>query len=88
MGRNLIVLDDCTTYGVSFGVAAALLRKADAASMTGIALGKFGNQIQYYDILIQNDPFAPVTNYIINQLRLFQHHQKHAAIQRDLRELI
>lgn len=59
-GRHVIVVDDCTTYGVSFGVAAAFLNKAGAASVTGIALGKFGNTLRYYDINILTDPFAPV----------------------------
>jgi len=59
-GRHVIVVDDCTTYGVSFGVAAAFLNKAGAASVTGIALGKFGNALRYYDIAIGTDPFAPV----------------------------
>ncbi len=59
-GRHVIVVDDCTTYGVSFGVAAAFLNKAGAASVTGIALGKFGNALNYYDIDIQTDPFSPV----------------------------
>ena len=56
----MIVVDDCTTYGVSFGVAAAFLRKAGAASVTGVALGKFGNQLRYYEIDIKTDPFQPV----------------------------
>lgn len=59
-GKNVIVLDDCTTYGVSFGVAAALLRKAGAKSVTGVALGKFGNQLRHYDIDILGDPFQPL----------------------------
>jgi hypothetical protein len=59
-GRNVIVIDDCTTYGVSFGVAAAFLRKAGANSVHGVALGKFGNQLSYYDIDIISDPFKPV----------------------------
>lgn len=59
-GRNVVVVDDCTTYGVSFGVAAAFLKKAGAASVTGIALGKFGNQLRQYEIDILTDPFAPV----------------------------
>lgn len=59
-GRNVVVVDDCTTYGVSFGVAAAFLKKAGAASVTGIALGKFGNQLREYEIDILTDPFAPV----------------------------
>lgn len=59
-GKHVIVVDDCTTYGVSFGVAAAFLRKAGVASVTGLALGKFGNQLRQYDIEILTDPFAPV----------------------------
>lgn len=61
IGRNIVVIDDCTTYGVSFGVAAAFLKKAGAASVTGIALGKFGNQLRQYEIDILTDPFVPVT---------------------------
>lgn len=60
VGRQIIVLDDCTTYGVSFGVAAALLRKAGAAAVLGLGLGKFGNSLRYYQIDIQSDPFAPI----------------------------
>lgn len=59
-GRNVIVVDDCTTYGVSFGVASALLRKAGATSVTGVALGKFGNQLHYFEIDIRTSPFAPI----------------------------
>jgi hypothetical protein len=59
-GKNVIVVDDCTTYGLSFGVAAAFLLKAGAASVTGVALGKFGNQLRHYEIDILTDPFDPV----------------------------
>lgn len=58
--KHVIVIDDCTTYGVSFGVAAAFLRKAGAASVTGVALGKFGDRLQYHQIDINSDPFTPV----------------------------
>lgn len=58
--RNVIMIDDCTTYGLSFGVAAAFLRKAGAKSVCGVALGKFGNCLLYYEIDIQSDPFSPV----------------------------
>lgn len=58
--KHVVVIDDCTTYGVSFGVAAAFLRKAGAASVTGVALGKFGNRLQYHKIDINSDPYAPV----------------------------
>lgn len=59
-GRNVFVVDDCTTYGLSFGAAAAFLRRAGAISVTGVALGKFGNQFRHFDITIHSDPFAPV----------------------------
>ena len=59
-GRNVVVIDDCTTYGVSFGVAAAFLKKAGAASVLGLALGKFGSQLREYEIDILSDPFKPV----------------------------
>lgn len=59
-GRHVIVLDDCTTYGVSFGVAAGFLRRAGASRVTGLALGKFGSCLSGYHIIINADPFAPV----------------------------
>ncbi|MXS19266.1 hypothetical protein [Pseudomonas oryzihabitans] len=62
-GRNVIVIDDCTTYGLSFAVAAGFLFKAGAASVTGIALGKFGNSLNYFDVKINSDPFSPVSRH-------------------------
>lgn len=59
-GKDVILIDDCTTYGLSFGVAAAFLAAAGAASMTGIALGKFGSRLEHYYITLNSDPFAPV----------------------------
>lgn len=59
-GKHVIVIDDCTTYGVSFGVAAALLRRAGVAGMTGVALGKFGNRLASYNIDITSDPYSPI----------------------------
>jgi hypothetical protein len=61
-GKNVIVVDDCTTYGASFGVASAFLHKAGAASVTGVALGKFGSQMHEFDISITGDPFAPLSS--------------------------
>lgn len=61
IGKRVIVIDDCTTYGASYGVAAALLRKAGAASVTGVALGKFGSQLRVFDIDILSSPYAPLT---------------------------
>ncbi|MBP5947355.1 MULTISPECIES: phosphoribosyltransferase [unclassified Pseudomonas] len=59
-GRNVIVIDDCTTYGVSFAVASAFLLAAGASSVNGVALGKFGNQMGYYEITLSSDPFKPI----------------------------
>lgn len=68
-GRHAVVVDDCTTYGVSFGVAAALLRAAGVTQMTGVALGKFGSTGRYYDINVTGNPFAPLrgSDYQIRQ---------------------
>ncbi|QQX86686.1 hypothetical protein JJQ59_28415 [Cupriavidus necator] len=62
VGKSVVVLDDCTTYGVSFGVASAFLRAAGVANVLGLALGKFGNRLSYYDITINSNPFLPVAN--------------------------
>jgi hypothetical protein len=72
-GRHVVVIDDCATYGVSFGVAAAFLRKAGAQSVLGVALGKFGNQLSHYEITISTDPFAPVVagGYVVNGITKF-----------------
>lgn len=61
-GKNIIIIDDCTTYGLSFGVATAFLLKAGAASVKCLALGKFGNAINYFNIKILTDPFLPVAS--------------------------
>ncbi len=58
--KHVIVIDDCTTYGLSFGVAAAFLRAAKASKVTGIALGKFGNTINTFNVSLSSDPFKPV----------------------------
>lgn len=59
-GRNVILLDDCTTYGVSMGVAAGFLRKAGALSVTCLAVGKFGRRLGCYDVKVNSSPFRPV----------------------------
>lgn len=69
-GKHVIVVDDCTTYGLSFGVASAFLKAAGAKSMTGLALGKFGGKIESFSISITSDPFAPVS---INEYNLVGH---------------
>lgn len=60
--KQVVVVDDCTTYGVSFGVAAALLKSAGAKAVTGVALGKFGDQLLQYDIVVTGNPFAPLNS--------------------------
>jgi hypothetical protein len=62
-GKTVAVLDDYLTYGVSFGVAAALLKSAGAAHVFGAALGKFGSCANCYRISINSDPFAPLDDY-------------------------
>lgn len=87
--RNVVILDDCTTYGVSFGVAAALLRAAGAESITCVALGKFGNVLHYYELDVKTDPFAPIRHgqYALGVRRTFAGHQDPTA-QAELVELI
>lgn len=87
-GRHVILLDDCTTYGVSFGVAASLLRSAGATSMTGIALGKFGSQLRFYDIAVDGSPYVPIEHYQVSESRYFNGNVVNHGIQRDLRDLI
>ncbi|EPJ92150.1 phosphoribosyltransferase [Pseudomonas psychrophila] len=72
-GRNVIIVDDCTTHGVSFGVATAFLLKAGAASVNGVALGKFGNTLNYFEITISSDPFKPVSKeqFTVTAMRSF-----------------
>lgn len=72
-GRNVLVVDDCTTYGVSFAVAAAFLYAAGASHVVGIALGKFGNRLNHTTIEISSDPFAVVdsTGYRVVSVESF-----------------
>lgn len=88
-GRNVVLLDDCTTYGVSFGVSAALLRAAGAASVTCVALGKFGDCLNYYEIDVACDPFARVAAaaYSVRMSRRFTG-ARNAAAQNALIHLI
>jgi hypothetical protein len=70
-GKHAIVIDDCTTYGVSFGVAATLLLKAGAGAVTGVALGKFGGKLHRYEIELTADPFTPLTKQEIKAIKYF-----------------
>lgn len=58
--KDVILLDDCTTYGVSMGVAAGFLRKAGARSVSCLAIGKFGRKFDCYDLRLNSSPFRPV----------------------------
>lgn len=71
--RNAVIIDDCTTHGASFGVAAAFLAAAGIQSVNGIALGKFGNKLNTFNIKINSDPFAPIQKgeYSFEQPTLF-----------------
>ncbi len=60
-GPKVVVLDDYTTYGASFGVAAALLRRAGASAIIAVAMGKFGGCARLFDIEVTGDPFRPLT---------------------------
>jgi hypothetical protein len=62
-GEMVVVLDDFLTYGLSFGVAAAFLKKAGAKKVIGIAMGKFGGVAQRYQIEIEGDPFSPAHTF-------------------------
>jgi hypothetical protein len=59
-GRNMIIIDDCTTYGISMATAAGFLRRARARSVTCLSVGKFGDRLAYYEIDVNADPFSPV----------------------------
>lgn len=87
-GRHVIVVDDCTTYGVSFGVAAAFLRAAGASQVTGVALGKFGNQARYYQINIKGDPFAPLAEKDFQGSSQGLAGTLNAAAQESLRDIV
>lgn len=85
--RHVVVIDDCTTYGVSFAVSAAFLKKAGAKQVTCVALGKFGNRLRHQAITIDSNPYAPVENYSADQRTWFDEEQNIDA-QYDLTELV
>lgn len=60
LGKYVVVVDDLTTYGLSMGVAAGMLRAAGARAVHGVALGKLGNRLGCFDVTINSDPFAPI----------------------------
>ena len=60
-GEAVVILDDYLTYGLSFGVANAMLRKAGATDVICVAMGKFGNRAHLYNIDISGDVFKPLS---------------------------
>ncbi|BBH54752.1 hypothetical protein [Fluviispira sanaruensis] len=66
-GRHIIIIDDCTTYGISIAVAAAFLKKAGASAISGITIGKFGDRLKCYNIDIKSDPFTPVQSFSVDE---------------------
>ena len=86
--KRVIVLDDCTTYGVSFGVASAFLRRAGAAAVTNVALGKFGSRSEYYDITIDSDPFSPIEPHRFTFRKANLTGYTNSVLQHQLQEII
>ncbi len=64
-GKTVVIFDDYTTYGLSFSVAAAFLKKAGAAKVLAVAAGKFPRTPYIHEIEIGSDPFAPVSKFSI-----------------------
>ena len=60
-GKTVAILDDYLTYGVSFGVSAALLKKAGAKKVLCVAMGKYGDCAHLFDIEITDKSvYAPL----------------------------
>lgn len=59
-GKNVVVLDDYLSYGVSFSVARSLLEAAGAKSVAGVAMGKFGNAGHIFEIEVKGNPCKPL----------------------------
>ena len=64
-GKTVVVVDDYTTTGVSFSVASAFLRKAGAAKVLAVAMGKFPRTSYIQEIELRTSPFSPVTDFKI-----------------------
>jgi hypothetical protein len=61
LGKRILVLDDFTTSGNSFETARNMLIKAGAASVVGVAFGKWRSNHKVVTINGDWDPFAPFT---------------------------
>ena len=60
-GKVVVVFDDYLNRGVSFGVSSSLLKAAGAEKVIAVAVGKFGNCANRYEIdLNGRDPFRPL----------------------------
>ncbi|MFZ9937898.1 MAG: phosphoribosyltransferase [Luteolibacter sp.] len=60
-GKVVAVLDDYLTRGVSFGVSSSLLMAAGAKKVVAVAVGKFGDCSNRYEIdLSGRDVFSPL----------------------------
>lgn len=88
VGKHVVIVDDCTTFGVSFGVASAFLKKAGAKKVTCIALGKFGNKTGRYHITLKSDPFSPVARTDFTYTRNTFHVATNGTSQHQLLTLI
>ena len=80
--KTVAVVDDFTTYGTSFGVAEALLKKAGAKNVICFALGKFGNTTHKYEINANRiNPFKPIEiECLYSSERITNAHTKHQAL--------
>lgn len=52
-GRTIVLLDDCTTHGLSFSVGRSLLLAAGARHVFAIGLGKLGNRFKFTQIQLR-----------------------------------
>lgn len=64
-GATVVVLDDFMNHGVSFSVAASFLKRAGAAKVIAVAMGKFPRTAYLQEIEIADSPFGPVNNFRI-----------------------
>ena len=88
-GKHVVVVDDCTKYGMSFGIASALLEKAGATDASGVALGKFGDKLTHFEIAVTGDLFKLLSSadYVINSKTNFNGAASQ-QVQQDLLALI
>ncbi|MCB4757312.1 MAG: hypothetical protein LHV69_09860 [Elusimicrobia bacterium] len=62
--KKIVIMDDYLNYGLSFGVAASLLRYAGVKKVICVAMGQFSHNVQGFDIeILSKDPFKPISKY-------------------------